>query len=263
MRELFKGYNAVVVNHIFQMLLVTYLLLLLIEQIWTGSVSYYLNLNYLLIAVIIFGILDVFSEHKQISEKKTDWKDYLFIILLGITGAIIIKIKTAQLNWLSWLVSIIAGILIILLSLLILEEDEKESRFEELEKEDRKEIGRRQLMRITLGIIAVLFIISLAINIFSSLTFLESLRIVFGSIYVLFLPGFIISFIFFKNKAIDWIERIALSFALSIAVVPLAVFYLNLIGVKINLVNSSLTILGIILISIFILYIKGKNKEKI
>mgnify|MGYP001559737728 CR=1 FL=1 len=53
--------------------------------------------------------------------------------------------------------------------------------------------------------------------------------------------------------SIDWIERIALSFALSIAIVPLVVFYLNLIGIKINLLNSFLTILGIIILSLIIL----------
>ena len=56
-----------------------------------------------------------------------------------------------------------------------------------------------------------------------------------------------------EKGTIDWIERIALSFALSIAIVPLAVFYLNLIGLKINLLNSFLTILGISIIAIAIL----------
>lgn len=88
--------------------------------------------------------------------------------------------------------------------------------------------------------------------------FLQSFRIVFGSVYVLFLPGFIISFIFFKKtEEIDWLERIALSFALSIAIVPLVVFYLNLAGIKINLLNTSLIILGIIIASLIIL----KRKE--
>lgn len=122
----------------------------------------------------------------------------------------------------------------------------------------------------TIGILIVLgalLLISLAITIFASQTLLSALRIVFGSVYVLFLPGFIISYIFFpktkefdskeKEKgAIDWIERVALSFALSIAIVPLAVFYLNLIGVKINILNSFLTILGILIISSGILYYK-------
>jgi len=76
--------------------------------------------------------------------------------------------------------------------------------------------------------IAVLAVASLVIGGFGALEYSESFRIVFGSVYVLFLPGFILTFVFFprtkefdskekENGAIDWIERIALSFALSIA----------------------------------------------
>ncbi|MEK6906226.1 MAG: hypothetical protein AABW81_01245 [Nanoarchaeota archaeon] len=127
MKELFKGHNASFINHLFQTILVTYLILLLIEQIWTGVVSTYLNLNYLLVAVIAVGILDVFSEHEKIKHKEPEKKDYFFIFLLGLLGFGIIKYKTAQLGWLSWMISIIAGILIILLSILVLEEDEDEN----------------------------------------------------------------------------------------------------------------------------------------
>ena len=124
--KLFTGHNASLVNHIFQTLLVTYLVLLLAEQIWTGLVSVYLNLNYLLVTVIIAGILDVFSEHPTKQTERITRKDYLLIIVLGVAGFAIIKYKTAQLGWLSWLISVIAGALIILLSLLVLEEkDEK------------------------------------------------------------------------------------------------------------------------------------------
>lgn len=105
--------------------------------------------------------------------------------------------------------------------------------------------------------LAALFIISIALS-FTSLSFMESLRIVFGSFYVLFLPGFIISFIFFSSNQIDWIERIALSFALSIAIVPLAIFYLNLIGLKISALNSFFTILAIMIISSAILYYRSR-----
>lgn len=119
-------------------------------------------------------------------------------------------------------------------------------------------------------VIVILAILSTLLGFFSSLGYLESFRIIFGSIYVLFLPGFIISYIFFpksqefeskkeESGAIDLIERVALSFALSIAIVPLAVFYLNLIGLKINLINSSLTILGILIISGIILFYKSKK----
>lgn len=137
----------------------------------------------------------------------------------------------------------------------------------------------KSLWFIGIGILICLGIIAYIIHYVSSLSLLESVRIVFGSVYVLFLPGFIMSYIFFpktkteektisdhetnktNDHCIDFIERIALSFALSIAVVPLAVFYLNLLGMKINLLNSFLTILGIIIISLGIIGIKKIRKR--
>ena len=123
---LFKSHNANLINHLFQNLLVVYLILLLIEQIFSGFVSTYLNLNYLLVGVILAGILDVFSEHPIYRKQEITWKDYTFIIILGILGFAIIKYKTSSLGWLSWLISIVAGILIILLSILVLQEDEND-----------------------------------------------------------------------------------------------------------------------------------------
>ncbi|MDO8460601.1 MAG: hypothetical protein Q7S74_05805 [Nanoarchaeota archaeon] len=124
MKSLFKGHNAVIVNYLFQTLLATYLVLLLVEQIWSRVVSIYLNLNYLLIIVIIAGVLDVFSEHPvRTNSVRTTGKDYAFVIILGVLGFGIIKYKTVALGWLSWVISVIAGILIVLLSILVLEED--------------------------------------------------------------------------------------------------------------------------------------------
>lgn len=125
MKYIFKSHNADLVNHLFQILLVTYLILLLVEQVFSGSISVYLNLNWLLLVVIIAGILDVFSEHHIIMNKKPTKKDYLFIYALGILGFLIIKYKTFQLGWLSWVISIVAGILIILLSILVLDDEEE------------------------------------------------------------------------------------------------------------------------------------------
>jgi hypothetical protein len=127
MKPLFKSHNASLVNHIFQTLLVTYLLLLLVEQIWGGFVSVYLNLNYFLVIVIVIGILDVFSEHPHKRKEKVKKKDSFFIIMLGISGFIIIKFKTGELGLLSWIISLFAEILIILISLLVLEEGANEN----------------------------------------------------------------------------------------------------------------------------------------
>lgn len=90
----------------------------------------------------------------------------------------------------------------------------------------------------------------------------EALRLIFGTIFVLFLPGFAWSYIFFKRDEIDWIERIALSFGLSIALVPLTVFWLNyLLKIKINLINVTTTILFLILIPVLI--VKFNLKQRI
>lgn len=119
----------------------------------------------------------------------------------------------------------------------------------------------KKTTKIGLIVLAILAAISVVLGVI--IGFLESFRIVFGSVFVLFLPGFIITFIFFnKTNEIDWLERIALSFALSIAIVPLVVFYLNLAGIKINLLNTSLIILGIIAVSLVILNFRLKKSRK-
>ena len=159
--------------------------------------------------------------------------------------------------------------MIVLLSILVLEEDE-----EKKEKQKPRMIVnlKKQWKKVILIVILSLTLISVVLGLFTSIAWLEAFRIVFGSVYVLLLPGFIISYIFFpktkefdsgeKEKgAIDWIERIALSFALSIAIVPLAVFYLNLIGVKINILNSFLTIFGILVVSGVVLKIRLKKNQ--
>ena len=110
---------------LFEQLLVSYLLLLLIEEIWPKSVTPYLNMNILLILVIITGAIAVLTqkeEQKIISEPAR--KDYLLIGILGIAGAGIIFYKTKEIGWLSYIISAISGILIILLSCLVINEEE-------------------------------------------------------------------------------------------------------------------------------------------
>ncbi len=125
MRELFYGKKAKFISYSFQSLLIIYLCLLLVEQIWKKSISSYINLNYFLIPILILGILDVFSE-KPLTfgfKRRSKKSDYFLITVLGILALIIIKYKTASLGWLSWAISLIAGVLIVLLSVLILEEE--------------------------------------------------------------------------------------------------------------------------------------------
>lgn len=62
----------------------------------------------------------------------------------------------------------------------------------------------------------------------------HTMRIAFGSVFVLFVPGWFIVSAAFSQEEIDLLERIALSFALSISALPLLIFYLNLAGMKIT-----------------------------
>ena len=91
-----------------------------------------------------------------------------------------------------------------------------------------------------------------------ALPFLERLpviRALLGFILVFFLPGFAWTLVFFKQ--VNVIERIALSFGLSIAVVTLSILVLNvLVGVRITGFNSLLIIIVITIIPVGFYYLK-------
>lgn len=120
-------------------------------------------------------------------------------------------------------------------------------------------------------LLAILFLAIIILSFWMSV--FKALRIVFGVSFVLFLPGFIFSYVFFPSQAnflakneserqeIDSIERIILSFALSMAMVPLLIFLMNKLGMIINLVNSLIVIFGIILIGLLIIYFRKRVRK--
>jgi hypothetical protein len=117
-----------IAQQIFVVLLVTYLLMLLAETIWEESASSVLNLNYLLIAVIAFGIPAVLTaggkSHDKVKEP-IGWKDVLMIGCAANFGMIIVWYKTRDIGWPSYVMSISSCVLIIILSVLILKEDDE------------------------------------------------------------------------------------------------------------------------------------------
>ncbi len=90
------------------------------------------------------------------------------------------------------------------------------------------------------------------------LPFLERLpliRAILGFILVFFLPGFAWTLIFFKR--VNVIERIVLSFGLSIALVTLSILTLNvLLGIRITGLNSLLTITVLTIIPVMVYYLR-------
>ncbi len=90
---------------------------------------------------------------------------------------------------------------------------------------------------------------------------IKTLRIILGSIFILFMPWYYLTLSFFKKKEIDFLERFALSFALSISVIPLLSFYLNLVWVKINSLSVYIITLSIIILNIIYLNFKKSKKQ--
>jgi uncharacterized membrane protein len=76
---------------------------------------------------------------------------------------------------------------------------------------------------------------------------LTGLKTLLAALFIVFLPGSAWSAVLFPKKDMDRLERIALSFALSVALVPLTVFWLNwLFGVRITLLSTSLAVCGLV-----------------
>ena len=75
---------------------------------------------------------------------------------------------------------------------------------------------------------------------------IDTLRMIFGSIFILFIPWFITTRSFFDDNEIDILERWALSFAISIAIIPLISFYINLAGIPINQISIFIIVLSVI-----------------
>ena len=85
-------------------------------------------------------------------------------------------------------------------------------------------------------------------------------RGILGFILVFFIPGFAWTLVFFKQ--VNILERIVLSFGLSIAVVTLSILVLNkLIGIRITGLNSALIILVITVVPIVIYYLNRLRRR--
>lgn len=80
----------------------------------------------------------------------------------------------------------------------------------------------------------------------------QTLRILFGLPFILFIPGYLLIYTLFpqQDKEIDTIERIALSFGLSIAIVPL-------IGLGLNYTPFGITLSSVLTSNLIFILIMG------
>ena len=100
-------------------------------------------------------------------------------------------------------------------------------------------------------VVIISFIVSILITVIFKYPLLTSLRVVFGLIYVLFLPGYVVVKCFFEK--VDWIEKLGLSLGLSVVLVVLSVMFSNmLLRIPITPISNFFVILGVIIITLLV-----------
>lgn len=113
---------------------------------------------------------------------------------------------------------------------------------------------------ITCTIITSIFLFAI-LQTNQNIFYVKAINITFGSIFVLFLPWYFLTANFFKNKKLDTIEKFALSFLLSISIIPLLMIHINSLNISINQISLYLVALSIILANIIYYYILPQKRK--
>ena len=122
--------GVVFLRYLFLPILIVYLLLLLIDTVFTDSISRYVNLDYLLIPAIFTGIIAVltgFKKERSPEERRMVKGDIIPVICFGIIGAVIVWYQTRDAGWLTYVISPVSGMIIVLLTMVIWQNPEEEN----------------------------------------------------------------------------------------------------------------------------------------
>lgn len=107
----------------FQVALVTYLGLYLIESLQPGYVSTYYNLDTFLWIAIVTGVLSgvwpMFTKDARKEHAPPSWKDFLWIGLLSIGTVAVVWYKISSFGWLVKVIAPLSGLVVLGLSLLV------------------------------------------------------------------------------------------------------------------------------------------------
>jgi hypothetical protein len=110
----------------FQYSLITYLILLLAETLKEGFVSFFFNLNILLVVVLVSGVVMVLTHNEHLEPEKTHHKiktsDIEYTLVLATGGALLVYYKTKELGTIALVIAGLTAIIIVLLSLLLMTE---------------------------------------------------------------------------------------------------------------------------------------------
>jgi len=112
-----------------------------------------------------------------------------------------------------------------------------------------------------LGIIDLTPVLCCIQDIGSWLDHIPGLRAIVAVILIFFLPGFAWSFIFFTREQVNRLERFVLSIGLSIAMVTVSMYALNLVlDVKVSGTNAVIDILAMTFIAVVFYQVKKRVK---
>lgn len=89
-----------------------------------------------------------------------------------------------------------------------------------------------------------------------------ALRIVMVAYFALLFPGILLSYLFFEKGKIDAIERLVLGVVLSLVLIPLPLFLISKIGVKVDLLVMLLTLFGTYLTIFILFWLKNKDQSQ-
>ncbi|MEK7636849.1 MAG: DUF1616 domain-containing protein [Patescibacteria group bacterium] len=90
----------------------------------------------------------------------------------------------------------------------------------------------------------------------------ESLRIVGGFTAILFLPGYVWSFVLWENRSVTLFERCVISIALSVVVMPLTILFENKLGIGISVESAVVTVVVMAALGIVTGRVMHRNRKK-
>jgi len=110
----------------FQVSLTAYLVFSLIEKVKSGFISLNFNLDIILRAVIISGLLTIFSRINgdKIIKQEVSKTELFFVLLIIFLGGFFVFGKTKELSWPSWYIALLSFLSLSLFATLIVKNDE-------------------------------------------------------------------------------------------------------------------------------------------
>lgn len=107
--------------------LIFYLVLLIIENLFTSFVTGTFNPHYILVLIVGSGFLNFFlktDDDSHAEQKKPGAIDYIYIFSLAIIGFIVTWYSTRSVGPQSWLLSSVAGIITLVIGFVLSQPDD-------------------------------------------------------------------------------------------------------------------------------------------